>query len=119
MILSVNQYQIDILIKKDSNHCYIIPKYQREYTWGQKQWQELYDDIEENSEGYFIGSISSLSNLAFIEKRDRTNKDKRYVGYKNGLEINKELAEKDSWTVKDIEDRTETLVNQLVEMYKL
>lgn len=62
MILSVNQYQIDVLIKKDSNHCYIIPKYQREYTWGQKQWQELYDDIEENNEGYFIGSIICINN---------------------------------------------------------
>ena len=65
------------------------------------------------------GYNSSLSNLSFIEKRDRTNKDKRYVGYKNTLEINKELAEKDSWTVTDIENRTETLVKQLVEMYKL
>lgn len=62
MILSVNQYQIDILIKKDSNYCYIIPKYQREYTWGQKPWQELYDDIVENNEGYFIGSIICINN---------------------------------------------------------
>lgn len=62
MILSVNQYQIDILIKKESNHCYIIPKYQREYTWGQRQWQELYDDIAENNEGYFIGSIICINN---------------------------------------------------------
>ena len=62
MILSVNQYQIDILIKKDSNLCYVIPKYQREYTWGQKQWQELYDDINENNDGYFIGSIICINN---------------------------------------------------------
>lgn len=65
------------------------------------------------------GYNSNLSNLPFDEKRDRTNKEKRYVGYKNGLEINKELAEKDSWTVNDIKERTTNLVNQLVEIYKL
>jgi hypothetical protein len=41
------------------------------------------------------------------------------VGYKNGLEINKELAEKDAWTVQDIIDRTAELVAMLLDMYKL
>ena len=65
------------------------------------------------------GYNSTLSNLSFVEKRDRLNAQKLYVGYKNGLEINKELAEKDSWTVQDIIDRTNKLVAQLVVMYKL
>ena len=61
----------------------------------------------------------TLSNLSFTEKRDRLNAQKLYVGYKNGLEINKELAEKDTWTVKDIIERTDSLVAMLLEMYKL
>ena len=65
------------------------------------------------------GYNSTLSNHSFVEKRDRLNAQKLYVGYKNGLEINKELAEKDSWTVQDIIDRTNKLVAQLVVMYKL
>ena len=65
------------------------------------------------------GYNSTLSNLSFIEKRDRLNAQKLYVGYKNGLEINKELAEKDAWTVQDIIDRTDELVEMLLDMYKL
>ena len=61
---------------------------------------------------------SNLSNLSFIDKRDRMNKDKRYVGYKNGLEINKEVAEKNAWTIDDIKNRTIKLVEQLVGMYR-
>ena len=40
-------------------------------------------------------------------------------GIKTGLEINKELAEKDAWTVQDIIDRTDELVEMLLDMYKL
>lgn len=65
------------------------------------------------------GYNSALSNLSFIEKRDRVNAQKLYVGYRNGLEINKKLAEKSSWTIKDIIERTDELVSQLLEMYKL
>lgn len=65
------------------------------------------------------GYNSTLSNLSFIEKRDRLNAQKLKVGYRNGLEINKELAEKDSWTVQDIIERTDKLVSQLLEMYSL
>lgn len=65
------------------------------------------------------GYNGTLSNLSFVEKRDRLNAQKLNVGYRNGLEINKELAEKDSWTVQDIIERTDRLVSQLLEMYKL
>ena len=53
-----------------------------------------------------------------MDKRDR-KKDNHYVGYKNGLEINKTLAEKDSWTISDIENRTKELVEKFLEIYKL
>lgn len=36
---------------------YHVPKYQREYTWGRTEWEELLVDIEENDIGYFMGSI--------------------------------------------------------------
>lgn len=62
MIRSVNHYQIEILIRKESNFYYSIPKYQREYTWGQNQWRDLYNDINENEAGYFIGSIICINN---------------------------------------------------------
>lgn len=62
MIKSVHNYQIDDVFKKDAGFCYSIPKYQREYTWGQYQWKDLYDDICENDYGYFIGSIICIDN---------------------------------------------------------
>lgn len=64
------------------------------------------------------GYNSSLSNKSFEEKRDRQSKEgKHYIGYKNGLDINKEIALKDSWTVEDIKLRTENLVDELLKVY--
>jgi len=65
------------------------------------------------------GFNSSLSNKSFVEKRDLTNKNGHYVGYKNGLEINKPLAEKDTWTIDNIKSRTLSMVKELTEMFKL
>ena len=65
------------------------------------------------------GYNSSLGNKSFEEKRDRKSKDgQRYIGYKNGLEINREIAIKDKWTVEDIETRTIAMVDKLMELYK-
>lgn len=65
------------------------------------------------------GYNSTLGNKSFEEKRDRKSKDgQRFIGYRNGLEINKEIAEKDSWTIDDIKDRTKTLVEKLMKIYE-
>ena len=61
MIQNVNKYPIDEILKKDASFYYVIPKYQREYTWSYKEWDALYDDITENLEGYFIGSIICIN----------------------------------------------------------
>ena len=62
MIRSVHDYQIDDVFKKDASFYYVIPKYQREYTWSIPHWKDLYDDISENDLGYFIGSIICIDN---------------------------------------------------------
>lgn len=36
---------------------YRVPKYQRAYVWGKDQWRDLFNDITENDEGYFVGAI--------------------------------------------------------------
>ena len=64
------------------------------------------------------GYNSSLGNYSFEQKRDRKNSYNKDIGYKNGLEINKELASKDKWTVDDIINRTEKLVTEVSEMFK-
>ena len=40
---------------------YHVPKYQREYTWGKSEWEQLFLDIEENDVGYFMGSIIAIA----------------------------------------------------------
>ena len=66
------------------------------------------------------GYNSELSNFSFDKKRDRiSQKTGHYVGYKNGLEINKMLAEKTSWTVDDILERTSSMVDEILEMFKM
>lgn len=57
MIQSVNKYHIYEIFSADGNFYYTIPKYQREYTWSYREWEALYDDISENNDEYFIGSI--------------------------------------------------------------
>tara|TARA_R110002073_G_scaffold118918_5_gene259349 strand:+ start:302753 stop:304666 length:1914 start_codon:yes stop_codon:yes gene_type:complete len=44
---------------------YHVPKYQREYTWGKKDWERLTQDIEENDPGYFMGSIICVKDGEF------------------------------------------------------
>lgn len=65
------------------------------------------------------GYNSTLGNKSFEEKRDRKSKDgQRFIGYKNGLEINKEIAQKQQWTIDDIQKRTDDLVTELLKVYK-
>ena len=64
------------------------------------------------------GYNPSLSNLPFEKKRDRT-KAGEYVGYKNGLYLNKKLSKKSKWTVPDIDTRTDELVKEALELFAL
>jgi Protein of unknown function DUF262/Protein of unknown function (DUF1524) len=57
MIRSVNKYQISEIFSTERAVIYNVPRYQREYTWGASQWEELFDDINEKESGYFLGSI--------------------------------------------------------------
>lgn len=65
------------------------------------------------------GYNSTLSNKGFIEKRDRVDSQKRPVGYKNGLPLNSDLAESETWTVEQIQVRTEKLASQSIELFSL
>ena len=46
-----------------------IPAYQRPYVWKQKDWDKLFDDIEGNEAGYFVGAILC------VDKGNRDEKD--------------------------------------------
>ena len=62
---------------------------------------------------------STLGNKSFAEKRDRTDAEGRYIGYKNGLFLNESLATKESWTVAGIETRTSELAKRAAARFPL
>ena len=61
MIQHVDKYTIYSIFDKESKVYYFIPKYQRAYTWSYTEWGNLFDDLFENSEGYFIGTIICIN----------------------------------------------------------
>ncbi|SDW36924.1 DUF262 domain-containing protein [Nitrosomonas communis] len=65
------------------------------------------------------GFNSALGNKSFEEKRDRADRQGRAVGYKNGLKLNEDLSNATSWSVEQIDARTEKLVQQVTKLFKL
>ena len=61
MIKSVNNYPVSQLFDIEAAVVYAIPRYQREYTWSTAQWESLFDDVQENDPGYFLGSIICIN----------------------------------------------------------
>lgn len=59
--INVNKYPISQMFDPDSKTVFEVPKYQREYVWGIREWSALYDDLVENDEGYFLGSIICIN----------------------------------------------------------
>lgn len=62
---------------------------------------------------------SKLSNLSLERKRDRKDDKGAWIGYKNGLFLNRELANKNKWHIEDISDRTDLLVKLALDKFKV
>ena len=66
------------------------------------------------------GYNSSLSNLSYQKKKDRKDKNNgSYTGYRNGLNLNKELVEKTKWLSEDIQKRTDLMVLEILKKFKV
>lgn len=65
------------------------------------------------------GFNSALGNKSFEDKRDRMDRQGHAVGYKNGLKLNEDLAIAASWSVDRIDLRTDKLVQQVTQLFKL
>jgi hypothetical protein len=65
------------------------------------------------------GYNSTLSNKPFNDKRDRKDSDGNFIGYKNGLNLNGDVVSQDVWTATKIADRTNQLVEKIMQMFKL
>jgi len=85
------------------------------------------DKAEEIQEEYVhqIGNLtltgynSKLSNFSFDKKRDRTNKEDTYVGYKNGLFLNEDLKDEVEWKQEKIVSRGNILRKMIIDLFKI
>jgi len=46
-----------VIQSDNGNEHYHVPKYQRSFSWRKANWAQLFDDINDNEAGHFIGSI--------------------------------------------------------------
>lgn len=65
------------------------------------------------------GYNQNLSNMSFIDKRDRKNKDGKNIGYRNGLFLNEDVVNQEEWTIDKIKKRTEKLIEILTNLYAM
>ncbi len=61
MINNANKYTISDIFSAESFIKYVIPKFQREYSWNKENWEELFNDVFDGDGGYFIGSIICIN----------------------------------------------------------
>lgn len=65
------------------------------------------------------GYNSTLGNKSFEDKRDRKDASGKYIGYRNGLILNDDIADKERWTVEIIKSRTEAMVKKILTMFAI
>ena len=65
------------------------------------------------------GFNSTLSNKPFAEKRDMKNVAGKYIGYKNGLNLNEGVRDKDEWTIDEIRNRSDKLIGEIIELFTI
>lgn len=64
------------------------------------------------------GYNSNLSNMSFEKKKNRKNNRGNEIGYRNGLYLNKDIVNEDSWSISKIEKRTDDLVKESLDLFK-
>ena len=82
-----------------------------------KEYQSLYVHTFGNLT--ITGYNSTLSNKAFSEKKERKDANGQYIGYRNGLNLNNDVCDKEEWTVEIIRARTDHMVGEILNMFAL
>ena len=79
MIKHVDQYPVSNIFPDGGEKIYKIPKYQREYTWGLRDWDALFNDIIDNEEGYFLGSYICVSDSTMNNSSELIDGQQRFT----------------------------------------
>lgn len=131
---NIEQPPIDFWQRNDKNYNYIwtiehifpqgvnIPEcWVKMIANGDKEKAKEYQEKYVHTLGNLTlsGYNSSLSNASFIDKRDKKDSKGNYIGYKNGIYLNEKLSELDKWTIDLIQERTDELVNEALDIFKL
>lgn len=82
-----------------------------------KEYQSLY--VHTFGSLTITGYNSTLSNMGFAEKKERKDANGRYIDYRNRLNLNDDVCDKDEWTVEIIEERTDRMVKEIMTMFAL
>ena len=82
-----------------------------------REIQELYAHTLGNLT--ITGYNSSLSNRPFEDKKNHKDSSGNFIGYRNGLNLNADVCDKDSWTLEAIKDRTNKLVKEILDMFQI
>src|SRR4030095_13080281 len=59
-----------INVDQGAREHFHVPKYQREYSWRRWQLEQLLNDIENNTAGYFMGSIICVNDAQALGPGD-------------------------------------------------
>ncbi len=65
------------------------------------------------------GYNSNLGTMDFIKKRDRKNEQGDFIGYRNNLYLNSDLANRESWNEAAIAQRTEKMLKEVMSILSL
>lgn len=95
-----------------------------------QEWVEMLGGTEAAQEArrnyaHYLGNLtitgynSTLSNRAFVQKRDHKDANGNWIGYRNGLNLNADLATRDDWNVEAILERTKDLVALTLQAFPL
>ena len=55
--MEANEKAISELFDLDKEHSFVVPQYQRNYSWRREQWEKLFYDITVSDGGHFFGSF--------------------------------------------------------------
>lgn len=73
VIQDVDDLPVSDLFGADHPVFFVVPKYQREYVWGQTDWEALVDDLVENQsdDGHFLGTFLCVNKERGAHKNPR------------------------------------------------